>query len=148
MNISTRVLKTLSGRRKQSIDPAKHFAVRIRDGYAVPVTREQFLSAVHRVGGTASLLKKIAAAGLRQASEPAARCDRHLVQAMGSRLAEAERMQSDFDIFVRQLIFSDQNAFRVVEPARKAIAEAIVAFRTALAAINRTTKGDQVPHRR
>lgn len=139
MNMSTRVLNTLYGRRKLSIDPAKYFAVRIQDGYADPVTREQFLEAVDRVGGTARLLKKLAAAGLRDTSGRVCDSTRNgrIAKAIGTKLADAKQMQSDFDAFVRQLIFSDQHAFFLVEQTRKAIAEAIEAIHAALEKIDR-----------
>ena len=140
--MSARVFQNFPGRRRQSIDPARHFAVRIRDGYAVPVSREQFLAAVHRVSGTASLLKKIAAAGMRDAAGRVETRDgnRRLLAAIGERLAHAEKMQSAFESFVRQLIFGDQMAFADVERARKGMAEAIDEIRTALAALDRTSR--------
>ena len=139
MTISTRVMKTLSGRRMLSIDPAKHFAVHIQDGYADPVTREQFLAAIHMMGGSASLLKKLAAASMRDACTQCetGKCNLRLAQALGRKLADAQTLQCEFETFIKQLIFSDQNAFSVVEQARKGMAEAIEAIRVALAAIDR-----------
>jgi len=137
MNLSTRVLKTLFGRRTKSIDPARHFAVHIQNGYADPITREQFLIAVNRMGGTASLLKKLAATGVRYASRESGSCDQRLAKAIGLKLTEAQKMHSEFEAFVQQLIFSDQNAFSIIEQARKDMAEAIEAINAALAAIDR-----------
>jgi hypothetical protein len=143
MNISARVFQNFPGRRRQSIDPARHFAVRIRNGYADPVSREQFLSAVHRVGGMASLLKKIAAAGMRDAARRVEARDgnKPLRAAIAEKLAHAQKMQSDFEAFVRQLIFGDQTAFAAVEQARKGMAEAIDEIKHALAALDRTSSG-------
>ncbi|MEM9105843.1 MAG: hypothetical protein AAGC96_09310 [Pseudomonadota bacterium] len=147
MNMSTRVLSPLYKRRKQSIDPAKHFAVRVHNGYAEPMTREQFLDVVHQVSGTSRLLKKLAVASLRDMPQQFNSDNRigKLAVAIEAKLADAKRMQSDFDALVRQLIFSDQHAFSLLEQTRTAMTEAIEAIHAALDKISRLPERNALP---
>ena len=138
MTVSTRVFQTFSGRRRHTVDPSRHFAVRIKDGGAAPVSREQFLNIVHRVQGTASLIKKIAAAGIRDAAGMAkdGNFDDRLPIAIEDKLAYAQQMQSEFEKYIRQLVFNDQSAFEQVEMTRSGMAEAIKEISAALRAFD------------
>lgn len=134
MTVSTRVFKTFSGRRRHTVDPARHFAIRIMDGGAAPVSHEQFLDVTHRVAATASLLKKLAAATVRDAKAASGKgdVDEGLPIAIREKLAYAERMQSEFESYLKQLMFNDQSAFQVIERTRTAMTEAIGQMHVAL----------------
>lgn len=144
MTVSTRVFQTFSGRRRHTVDPAKHFAIRIKDGGAAPISREQFLDITHRVCGMASLLKKLAAAGIRDAKMmyKTGEFDDRLPVAIREKLTYAERMQSEFESYVRQLVFNDQSAFEVVDRARAGLAEAINEINAALRAFESHRKAN------
>ncbi|MCP4315944.1 MAG: hypothetical protein GY789_07995 [Hyphomicrobiales bacterium] len=134
MEISSRAFEPLFAHRKRSIDPAKHFAVRIKDGYADTVTREQFLNISYEVIGMASLLKKLAAAVSNDAAKmfKTGEFNDGVRLATEHKLAHAKRMQSEFESYVRQLVFNDQAAFAIVHKSRNKMSEAIADMKNAL----------------
>ena len=138
MNLSPGFFSSTLVWRSRTIDPAQHFAVRVKGRYAKPISRHAFTTVMGNFNRQAATLMRIAALGQEQAqrmlltgeSGEGARCVLHCA------LERSENIQGEFDDFIRPVSFNDSSAHLIVEGTLKALKRADHDIRNALKEID------------
>jgi hypothetical protein len=138
MNLSPGFFSSNLVWRSRTIDPAQHFAVRVKGRYARPISRHAFTTPMGKFNRQAATLMRIAALGQEQAqrmlrtgeSGEGARSVLHCA------LERSQNIQGEFDDFVRPVSFNDNTAHLIVEGTQKALKQADHDIRNALKAID------------
>lgn len=134
MNLSPGFFPAKLIRRQTTIDPAQHFAVRVKGRYAKPISRHAFTAVMGNFNRQAAMLMRMAALGQEQArlvlrtGEPGEGARRLLHSA----IERSAAIQSEFDAFIGPLIFKDHAAHLIVEGTKCALSQGDQDLRAAL----------------
>ena len=121
-------------RRRPSIDPARHFAVRVKGRYARPISRPAFASVMGNFNRQAVTLMRIAALGQERAHGMlnAGDCGVEALEILRVDLERSAGIRQEFDEFVGPISFNDHGAHKIVEGTQCALNQADLSVREAL----------------
>lgn len=139
MNLPLGWFPTHLFRRRPFIDPAQHFAVRVKGRYARPISRTAFASIMGHFNGQATTLMRLAALGREQAQRSANTGEpgegAHNV--LCSALERSAAIRMEYDEFISPISFNDHRAYQLVEDTHLALSHADRNVREALKLIER-----------
>ncbi len=127
-------------RRNTTIDPAQHFAVRVKGRYARPISRHAFTAVMGNFNRQAATLMRMAALVQEQAQivmrtgEPADGARRVLHCAV----EQSAVIQSEFYAFIGPVSFNDRSAHLIVEGTKRALCQGDQDVRAALKQLERS----------
>lgn len=134
MNLPLGWFPTHLFRRRPFLDPAQHFAVRVKGRYARPISRTAFASIMGHFNGQAMTLMRLAALGREQAQRSADTGEpgEWARNVLCSALEQSAAIRLEYDAFISPISFNDHRAYQLVEDTQRALSQADLNVREAL----------------